>query len=129
MRNIFLALKRSVLLILLYCSFNANVGSPLLNNPRELETANITFENNIITSLTGKMERVWKWTGNGFQTISLKVQITGKEYAGINSTFSCDWNLPDAINDDRVAELIDVEITKNDDDGFVSKHLQLVSRC
>lgn len=127
MKNISLALKKSLLLILLYCSFNANAGSSVVNKDIEYKTARITFENNIIKVSSGKIERIWQWTGKGFQTVSIKDQLTGKEYVDIDSKYSCDWDLPGAINYDTDAELVDVQITENDDDGFISKHLQLVS--
>lgn len=127
MKNIFPILKINLLVILLCCSFYANAEGNIFNNSQELESAGITFKDNIITASTGRIERVWRWTGSGFQTISLKDKIRGEEYVESKSIYSCDWNLPGAINDDTEAELVDVQITENDDDGFISKHLQLIS--
>ncbi len=57
----------------------------------------------------------------------IKNQLTGEEYAKIDSKYNCDWDLPGAINDSTQTQPLDLSITENDDDGFISKHLQVVS--
>ncbi len=36
-----------------------------------LGNAKVTYKNNTLYVATGKVDRTWKWSGSGFQTISL----------------------------------------------------------
>ncbi len=94
---------------------------------KTLKNAEYSFSENILSASTGKVQRQWKWTGNGLQTISIKNQLTGIEYAKINNKHSCDWDLPGAINDTTPAELFNITVIENDDEGFINKHLQVIS--
>ena len=75
---------------------------------------------------TGKMERVWHWTSTGLATLSLRDQVTGKEWAA-QPSHRCDWDLPGAPTNGVRGELVGSAVHVSDDDGFVEKHLELVS--
>jgi hypothetical protein len=70
---------------------------------------------------------VWKWTGSGLLTTSLKDVLRNKEYAQINPKMKCDWNLPGAISDSPHGELVSVSVTEGNDEGFSNKFLQIIS--
>jgi hypothetical protein len=104
-----------------------NTGSGTMDKTVEYKNAKVVFQQNIITVSTGRIERSWTWTGKGLQTTSVKNQITGKEYASIKSKYQCDWNLPGAIDDTTIAELVDLTVAENDDEGFSNRHLQVLA--
>jgi len=97
------------------------------NQSLNFKNSTVVFKDNKLTVSTGKIERTWKLTENGLQTISIKNQLTGEEYAKIDNKYNCDWDLPGAINDTTHALMLDLSIDENDDDGFISKHLRVVS--
>lgn len=76
---------------------------------------------------TGKVERTWRWSGYGFQTIGLKDLLTGREYAKPVTAVNCDWGMPGAISDSSRGELLDISVVENDDEGFSNQHLQVMS--
>jgi hypothetical protein len=122
-----LSCKNTLLLILMVCSVSAGAVSVISYKQVEYKNAKVVFENNKLIVLTGKIERSWNWTGKGLQTVSIKNVESGKEYGKIDSKYSCDWDLPGAITNNSKAELIDLAIAENDDEGFSSKHLQVVT--
>ena len=119
--------KNGFLLMLLFYSICANANSFISDKTVEYKNAKVVFKNNNIIVSTGKIERVWNWTGKGLQTVSIKNQLTGEEYAKIDSKYQCDWDLPGAINDTTRAELIDFNVAESDDEGFSNKHLQVIT--
>ncbi|MEA3480087.1 MAG: hypothetical protein U9R60_18030 [Bacteroidota bacterium] len=122
-----LNIKNGSLLMLLFYSICANANPFISDRTVEYKNAKVIFENNKIIVSTGKIERTWNWTGKGLQTVSLKNQLTGEEYAKTDSKYQCDWDLPGAINDTTRAELIDFNVTESDDEGFSNKHLQVIT--
>lgn len=92
-----------------------------------LKNATVRFKDNKIFVSTGKIERSWKWTGKGLLTTSIKNQLTGKEYAKVETKNQCDWDLPGAISNTSPADLIDVRVKESDDNGFSSKYLEFTS--
>lgn len=91
------------------------------------KNASVIVKQSKITASTGKMERIWQWTGNGLLTTGLKNFTNGKEYARMQPTVKCDWDLPGKIADAAKAEWVDVTVTENDDEGFSNRHLQIIS--
>ena len=116
------------MLLMIICSSASGQGSDIPKD-REVEykNARVVYRNNKISVSTGRIERTWEWTGNGLLTTSIKNQVTGKEYAKRYGRFRCDWDLPGAINDSSFAEFDDLEISENDDEGFISRHLQVIT--
>lgn len=119
--------RNSLLFMLFFCPTCANASFYTTDKTVEYKSAKVVFQHNKITVSTGKIERVWKWTGKGLQTVSIKNQLTGKEYSKISGKYRCDWDLPGAINDTSQAELVDFSISENDDEGFTNKHLQVIT--
>jgi hypothetical protein len=112
--------------LLYFAAFMRASGLPE-GQKAEYKNARVAYEHDSLKVSTGRIERTWKWTGNGLLTISIRNQITGKEYAGKSGKYSCDWNLPGSLTDSSDAELKDLKITVNDDDGFTNKHLQVIT--
>lgn len=142
-----LNLKNRYILVLVFTSICLTAKPQVSDKSMEYKNAKVIFAKNRIVVSTGKIDRTWLWTGKGLQTISIKNQYTGKKYGKIGSKYLCDWDLPIAINDTAFsggiklslaslpgaisdtssAELVDLVVTKNDDEGFSNKHLQVVT--
>ena len=93
----------------------------------ELGAAKVILKNRQIMASSGRIERTWKWTGSGFQTISLKDLRHGKQYAESPSKLRCDWSLPGAVSDTSLAELMSIVVREDDDQGFSNRHLEIIS--
>jgi hypothetical protein len=106
------------------CSQGSNIPK---DREVEYKNARVVYKNNKIIVSTGRIERTWEWTGTGLLTISIKNQVTGKEYANKSGSYRCDWDMPAAINDSSFAEFDDLEISENDDEGFINRHLQVIA--
>jgi hypothetical protein len=119
--------KTGFFFFLFFCTLSAGAINPVSDQTGAYKTATAVYKDDKIIVFTGKVERTWHWTGKGFQTVSIKNQSTGKEYGKIDTKYQCDWDLPGAINDTTQAELVDVNITESDDEGFSNKHLQVIS--
>ena len=70
---------------------------------------------------TGRMRRVWQWTGQGFATRELTDLRSGQNWTDEGSA-ACDWELPDATTPGQ-AELKHLSASVQDDEGFTSQHL------
>jgi hypothetical protein len=113
-------------MFLFFQSF-ANASYCVSDTTVEYKKARIVFQCNRIAVSTGKIIRIWEWTGKGLLTTGIKNQLTGKEYAQISCKYRCDWNLPGAIDDTSTAEMVDFNVSENDDEGFSSRHLQVIT--
>ena len=67
-----------------------------------LGEASVSFADEILTVSTGKVDRSWKLTSTGFQTVSFKNTGTGKEWAVLDPVHSSDWNLPKRIENGTI---------------------------
>lgn len=114
------------LLILLMCSAGLSAKHLVPDKTVTFKNAKVIFNDDQLTVSNGKIERIWKWTGKGLQTVSIKNQKSGKEHGKIESKYLCDWDLPGAINDDTKAEQVDFVVKEDDDEGFSNKHLQVI---
>jgi len=110
---------------------------------KEINNAKFIFSKDTLTVSTGKVQRKWKWTGNGFLTISYKNLTSGKEWVDSRDRYTdqtasrintsgwsqtkkrhtCDWDLPTKINSNSKAKLISVDVLETDDEHFTSDHL------
>jgi hypothetical protein len=93
----------------------------------QLGPARARTENAMLEVTTGKVARRWKWTGAGLITVSFRDEQSGKEWAKPQQARASDWNLPGAIGDDAQGELLSMTASANDDEGFTSNHLQVVT--
>lgn len=89
--------------------------------------AAVSFKNDRLIVSTGKIERTWIWTGWGLKTVSIRDQISDREYGKIIGKYQSDWDLPGAISDSSAARRIDFTVSVNDDEGFTLKHLQAIT--
>ena len=103
--------------------------SPLVFGQKNmvLKNANFSFSENILTVSTGKVQRQWKWTGNGFLTTSLINLGSGKEWAATIPDHTSDWDLPTKIGSESSAELISVNCIESDDEKFTTQHLLITA--
>lgn len=93
---------------------------------QELNGAKVNVSAMELEVSTGVISRKWKWTGAGWATTSLRDLVSKREYAK-ETGLACDWRLPGKLDDKSVGELADCVIRESDDDGFSSKHLEVVS--
>ncbi|HXS98777.1 MAG TPA: hypothetical protein VN736_29475 [Candidatus Limnocylindrales bacterium] len=75
---------------------------------------------------TGRITRSWIWTGHGLATIGLRNEETGTGFS-LKKNFAADWSLPGALDDAAIGALVDIEAHESDDDGFSSRHLEIVT--
>jgi hypothetical protein len=78
-----------------------------------------------LTIGTGKMERTWQWTGDGFGAVALRDLSSGAEWAG--EAASADWRLPGWGDANPPAELVSVTTGEGSDEGFTSPHLAVMA--
>lgn len=76
---------------------------------------------------TGRMTRVWHWTGKGLATTKLQDHGNAQTYDNANSVPVCDWTLPGLINEKSEGQLIGMEAHVANDDGFTNQHIEVTS--
>ncbi|SDD05342.1 alpha-galactosidase [Niabella drilacis] len=121
-------MKRSIAVLLLFF-LSVGVGQAALvkDSVYRLQQARVTLKRGNIIVSTGRVERTWRWSGTGWQTVGLRSLSSGREYAKPVAAAKCDWNLPGAITDSSKGELLDIAVSESDDEGFSSRHLQVIS--
>lgn len=97
-----------------------------VNTNFDFGNAKVVVQGDQIVVSTGVIERVWHWTGSGLVTVSLRDHTSGKEWA-VKPAHDSDWDLPGAITNGVAGILVSSEAHISDDDGFVGKHIELVS--
>ncbi|HVM47132.1 MAG TPA: hypothetical protein VMU04_03850 [Candidatus Acidoferrum sp.] len=105
-------------------------AAPLPNLPvvnARLGSARVTTHDGLLEVTTGKVARRWKWTGAGLVTVSLRDEQSGKEWAKSQPARASDWDLPGAIGDDTPGQLLSLTANTDDDQGFTSKHLEVLT--
>ena len=117
-------MKKLINIVLFFLLF-----SPLVFGQKKavLKNAEFSFSENTITVSTGKIQRQWKWTSNGFLTTSLINLSSGKEWVVSIPDHTADWDLPTKIGNKSSAELISVNCIKSDDQKFTSQHLLITA--
>jgi hypothetical protein len=100
------------------------LSTPIQHNHKQ---AQVTFENNILAVNTGKISRIWQWTGNGFLTQSITRIATQYTWRNPNTTLHADWQLPTRLDENPQAQLIDITAEISDDQGFTSEHLLVIA--
>lgn len=89
----------------------------LPNLDKSFENAKAYTQKNLLIVSTGKIERQWKWTGNGFATTQI-VNPAG-EIIATNSGQSADWDLGELGE----GKLVSLNAFQDDDEHFTSEHL------
>jgi hypothetical protein len=119
---------RNIMILMILCYSASLQGASILKDKTvRYKNASVVYKNNKIIVSTGRIERTWEWTGNGLLTSSIINKASGKEYAKNPGRYRCDWDLPGALSDSSAAVLFDIEISENDDEGFINKHLQVIT--
>ena len=94
-----------------------------------LASAGVEFDGETLRVTTGRIERVWRWTGNGFFTTSVRRMPDGKAWSlnAPEDPTRADWLLPVVEQANPPAELLDVACEESDDEGFTSPHLAVTA--
>lgn len=111
----------SLLMFLLLLSFCAT-GQELNKKYREASVR--TIGQTIIAS-TGNMQRVWRKTEHGLQTVSLKMK-DGKEWVTVKPPV-CDWEYGNSVISSNKATLVSLTARHNNDSGFAKDHLEMIA--
>ena len=82
-----------------------------------------TSGNNLIVS-TGKVDRIWRWTGKGLVTTALNNEETGKSWCDLKPALSSDWVFYGFLEGVK-GKITNLEARESDDEGFTSKHLEV----
>jgi hypothetical protein len=69
---------------------------------------------------TGKVRRTWRWTSNGFVTMSFADVTSGRAWEA--EPAGCDWQMLEA-DDAPPADLRSLRAIVQDDEGFTSEHV------
>jgi len=85
-----------------------------------------SYEHGVLIIGNKSIERTWKFTNYGLQTVGMINKGTGKNYININSTENADWQLLPGM-DMAGAQLKNIEAVINDDKGFTSQHIEVVA--
>lgn len=115
----------------LTCALTAAVpglsGAVLPRLDAEFNRASARSEGDTLVVSTGTIERRWTWTGHGLVTTGLKHLQSGKIWATAPSAYGTDWSHPGLLPDDARAEVLSLSARQNDDEGFTSRHLEVVA--
>ncbi len=90
---------------------------------KSLESARVVFKGDMLSVSTGKVDRIWEWTGVGFRTVRFWNSASGKEWCQAPPSHKCDWDLPTKIGDDTSGSLLSVNCVETDDESFTANHL------
>jgi hypothetical protein len=74
---------------------------------------------------SGAVERRWCWTGRGLVTSGLRDLRSGNEWIDQTGDPRADWDFPGLTEGD--AKLISLTARESDDEGFTSRHLEVVA--
>ena len=85
----------------------------------EFHEAEARFNGTELTVTTGRVRRVWHWTGKGFATTEVTELTTGHTWRG---QASCDWQLPGSFETGD-ATLASMGAEVGTDDGFTCEHI------
>ncbi len=90
---------------------------------RRLGSASARFADGMLTVDTGACSRSWRLAVGGFATCSLSV---GGVPWPVEPVGGSDWRLPGGLLGDD-AELVDLRLDQDDDEGFTARHLRVVA--
>jgi len=93
----------------------------------QLEPASVCAAGDTLIVDTGKMQRIWRWTGKGLVTVGLRNQVSGKEWVTQKPAYSCDWSLAGLIDETTKADFISIDTNLSTDEGFTSEHIEVVA--
>ncbi|MFO7956695.1 MAG: alpha-galactosidase [Candidatus Brocadiia bacterium] len=90
-----------------------------------LGSATAQFDGERLRVSTGRIERVWRWTGRGFETTRVQQLPEGRIWSVETSAegAGADWLLPTVEESNPRGELLIITCGESDDDGFTLPHL------
>ncbi len=88
--------------------------------------ASMAFDGKILKVSTGRVEREWKLTNQGFATVDVKDLLTQKVF-GDQPVGTCDWSLPGMVPESAPAKLKSLTAHESDDEGFTTRHLEIAA--
>ena len=92
-----------------------------------LGAADVRVQGDELDVNTGRIHRVWRWTGIGLVTLKIEDSSANLQAVLSKPAHGCDWDMPGAIDDKSIAQLVSMTVAVSDDDGFTNKHLQVIS--
>ncbi len=93
----------------------------------KLGTASARTEGDVLIVSTGAVERRWRWTGHGLVTVGLADQQAQRQWIKQPTATVCDWEYPGLIDANTRGQLVSLTARPGDDEGFTSKHLEVVA--
>jgi hypothetical protein len=106
----------------------AAVGAALPQDlSAKLGAAAVAVHGDQLEVSTGRIRRVWRWTGNGLVTVRIEDCARQQNPLLSKPIYSCDWAFPGAVDDSSPAKLVSMTVAPDDDDGFTNQHLQVVA--
>lgn len=118
--------KLYALLFLIFI-FQSEIFAQNISIKKEYENSIVVFQKNKLTVSTGKVQRTWQLTETGFQTVSYKNLVSGKEWCEKKPIYTADWNLPKRIENVTKGELLSIECIETNDEKFTENHLLITA--
>lgn len=84
-----------------------------------------SYQDGLLKVTNDLIERCWKWTDHGLVTTRLISTMSKGVWNRENSKLGCDWLIP-GYDHDQEAELKGISAHEGNDEGFTSKHLEVV---
>ena len=86
----------------------------------------VSLHDGLLEVSNGKIRRVWRVTDRGLLTIAVDDLVSGRPWGQAACGQECDWELP--VGDGAAGELISLDATESDDQGFSSEHVRIACR-
>ncbi|WDE97570.1 hypothetical protein PQO03_17220 [Lentisphaera profundi] len=93
---------------------------------KKLDQAYARVEGDKIILGTGRVERQWKWGGNGLVTTSLKDLKNDKQWLDLNNKKTSDWNYRGYMPANS-GKLLSLKAEVSNDGGFAEPHMELTA--
>lgn len=92
---------------------------------KTINNVSVDFADNTLVVSNGLLRRSWQLTEHGFLTTRLTDLNSDQDWCqGSNKpSHTCDWELPGEDNELSPAELLSLDVTISDDEGFTSEHV------
>ena len=89
--------------------------------------ARASWDGKALTVRTDAVERVWRWTGGGLVTASLRNLVTGKQWAQREPVHACDWSVAGLVGDATEGRLAAVTARAVRRGPWTSDHVEAVA--
>lgn len=99
----------------------------MVHTTQRFGEARVAVEGDGLTVSTGVVTRIWRWTGHGLVTTSLRHLPSATEWVSRGHERLCDWSLPGTGSDPPRTEWVSVDVARSTDEGFTAEHLEAVA--